>query len=211
MKHPARRKKKSVGRKDILHKKKMNEKRRRTHRMKPLTNGVCLSVLAAGMPGLTPASGQVLAEAAAVCLEDRKHLPGVRLARAGMMLEDLQVNWPPIDDQDRRCYADLQEATERGACGVAILIVNKSTGLVVVERSRKGTGFDYWLAKDDYDGLPFTAMSRLEVSGILFGTPAQIDTRVKQKKAQMAPTDNVAPGYVAIVEFGQPIARVEPR
>jgi len=57
--------------------------------------------------------------------------------------------------------------------------------------------------------LPFEGVSRLEVSGILTGTQTQIDARVKQKKEQMSPTDQVAPGFVAVVEFGTPIARVE--
>ncbi len=168
-----------------------------------------LAALAEGMPGLTAASGQTLAEAAAVCLEDRNHRTGVCLQRAGLMTEDLHVEWLPVDDQNRRCYADMQEATERGACGVAILIVREVTGMVVVDRSKKGTGFDYWLGRGDNDGLPFQGTARLEVSGILSGTDTQIDARVKQKKNQITPTDHIAPGYVAVVEFGKPVARVE--
>lgn len=175
----------------------------------PAKKAMSLAALAAGMPGLTPASGQTLAEAAAVCLENRKHQTGVRLPRAGMMREDLHVEWQTVDEQNRRCYADMQEATERGACGVAILVVKEATGLVVVERSKKGTGFDYWLGDKDHDGLPFEGASRLEVSGILTGTQTQIDARIKQKKEQMKPTDHVAPGFVAVVEFGTPIACVE--
>ena len=175
----------------------------------PAKKAMSLTALASGMPGLTAASGQTLAEAAAVCLESRKHLTGVRLPRTGMMREDLHVEWQPVDEQSRRCYADMQEATERGACGVAILVVKEATGLVVVERSKKGTGFDYWLGDKDYDGLPFEGVTRLEVSGILNGTQTQVDARVKQKKEQMKPTDRVAPGFVAVVEFGTPIARVE--
>jgi hypothetical protein len=168
-----------------------------------------LMTLAEGMPGLTSASGQVLAEAAAVCLEHRKHQTGVRLLRAGLNPGDLHVEWPPVDEQNRRCYADMQEATERGACGVAILVVKETTGMVVIDRSKKGTGFDYWLGEKDHDGLPFDGTSRLEVSGILAGTKGQIDSRIKQKKDQMKPTDHLGPGFVAVVEFGTPIACVE--
>lgn len=172
---------------------------------------IALSALSEGMPGLTPASGQVLAEAAAVCLEDQNHQRGVSLSNAGLTPGNLQVDWPPVDDQQRRSHADMQEATERGACGVAILVVKEATGLVVVERSKKGTGFDYWVGdKDtDSDGLPFEGLSRLEVSGILAGNKKQIDARMKQKKAQIKPTDKVAPGYVAVIEFGTPLACVE--
>ena len=78
------------------------------------TKNMSLAALAEGMPGLTAASGQTLAEAAAVCLEDRKHKTGVCLPRAGLMTEDLHVEWLPVDDQNQRCYADMQEATESG-------------------------------------------------------------------------------------------------
>jgi len=73
------------------------------------------------MPGLTVASGQTLAEAAAVCLENRKHQTGVRLPRAGMMREDLHVEWQPVDEQNRRCYADMQELLSGGRAGLPFL------------------------------------------------------------------------------------------
>jgi hypothetical protein len=174
----------------------------------PAKRAMKLAALADGkMPGLTPASGKVLAEAAAICLEDRKHPPGVLLPRSGLMREELHLEWPPVDEQCRRSHADLQEATERGACGIAILIIQEVTGLVVVERSKKGTGFDYWLAQSD--GPLFEATCRLEVSGLLTGTKTQVETRLRQKKAQMKPTDGLAPGIVAVIEFGTPIACVE--
>jgi hypothetical protein len=168
-----------------------------------------LAVLAEGMPGLSSALGQVLAEAAAVCLENRQHQSGVRLQRTGLMREDLHVEWEPVDDQRRRGHADMKEATERGACGVAILVVKEATGMVVIERSIKGTGFDYWIGEKDDDQMLFEGTARLEVSGILTGTRAQIDSRLKQKKDQIKPTDHLASGLVAVVEFGTPIACVE--
>lgn len=170
---------------------------------------ISLATLAEGMPGLTTAAGQILAEAAAVCLEHRAHISGVRLPRTGLMREELHLEWQPVDEQQRRCHADIQEATERGASGVAILVVREVTGLVVVERSMKGTGFDYWLGERDYEGLPFHGLCRLEVSGILTGTQWQIESRIKQKKAQMRPTDHLGAGFVAVVEFGTPIVCVE--
>jgi hypothetical protein len=125
------------------------------------------------------------------------------------MRDDIHVEWMPVDEQRRRCYADMQEATERGACGVAILVVREATGMVVIERSKKGTGFDYWLGENDDSGPPFAGKRRLEVSGILKGTKAQIDARIKQKKDQLKPTDHLAAGFVAVVEFGTPVACVE--
>lgn len=101
----------------------------------------------------------------------------------------------------------MQEATERGACGIAILLAKEVTGKVVVERSKKGLGFDYWLGKDDNDELTFEA--RLEVSGILLGSSSDIHARVKQKKAQVVPSNHLAPGYVAVVEFSKPTAHMD--
>lgn len=167
-----------------------------------------LALLGEGMPGLTPAGGTVLAEAAAVCLEKQNHQLGVELKLAGIAKDSFQLHWASVDDQQRRCHNDLQEATERGACGIAILITKELTGKVVVERSKKGPGFDYWLGDED-DDLLFTGKARLEVSGILEGTTTEIHARVKQKKAQIAPSDHLAPGYVAVVEFSKPIAHVE--
>jgi hypothetical protein len=46
-----------------------------------MTGGkIILSLLGNGMPGLTPACGMMLAESAAVCLEDRDHQVGVKPA-----------------------------------------------------------------------------------------------------------------------------------
>jgi len=41
------------------------------------------------------------------------------------------------------------------------------------------------------------------------GTLGQINGRVKVKKKQMKPSALLAAGYVAVIEFGTPIAHVE--
>jgi hypothetical protein len=160
-----------------------------------------LSALSDGMPGLTPACGKSLAEAAAVCLEDREHKPGVSLKLTGLKKLEHSLNWSAVTDQQRRCYNDLQEATERGAYGVAILVVKEVTGLVVVERSKKGPGFDYWLGEAEDEAL-FNNKARLEVSGILSGSDSDIRSRANQKNEQIKPSTKLATGYVAIIEFG---------
>jgi hypothetical protein len=169
---------------------------------------VCrLATLSDGMVGMTPALGSVLMEAAAVCLEHRGHRSGVSLRASGSVSSDYEVEWQGTTDQIRRTHNDLQEATERGACGLAILLIHRETGKVVVERSRKGTGFDYWIGQDDYQALQGKA--RLEVSGILDGGEAEINSRVAMKLKQISRTDGDLPGYVAVVEFSQPKAHIE--
>jgi len=144
--------------------------------------------------------------------ENREHKSGVTFHLAGMKAAQFLMEWSPVDNQARRSHNDLQEATERGAYGIAILIVCDLTGMVVVERSAKGPGFDYWLGNEDEDDASdelFAKKARLEVSGILSSSRSQAQARVRGKREQMKPSDRLAPGYVAVVEFGTPIACVE--
>jgi hypothetical protein len=169
-----------------------------------------LQDLGIGMPGLTPICGGLLAEAAAVCFEDRSHAAGVVIAVHCVGSAQFTIHWSAVTAQQRRTYKDLHWATEMGAYGVAILIVKAVTGKRVIERSKKGTGFDYWIGETDDDELIFTNKSRLEVSGILDGNDNEIAGRMKVKQAQVKVTDHLGvAAYVAIVEFGQPKAHVE--
>ncbi len=165
-----------------------------------------LQSLAVGMPGVTSALGGVFAEAAAVCLEHQNHHSGVRLLTDGSFSSQFLVSWSQVTKQQIQAHNDLQDATEFGACGLAIILVRDQTGHVVVERSRKGTGFDFWLG--DEDDLLFEGKARLEVSGILAGGEPEISSRVAMKVKQISRSDGVLPGYIAIVEFSGPRARV---
>ena len=79
-------------------------------------------------------------------------------------------------------------------------IVRAVTGKKAIKRSKKGTGFDYWVGDTDDDELIFSNKARLEVSGILKGTDTEIAGRLKKKNAQVQITGNLgAPAYVAII------------
>jgi hypothetical protein len=164
-----------------------------------------LRELRRGAPGITRAFGLYLAEAAAICLESRRHNPGVCLRVNGAFNCTPVLFWVPTNEQTRRCHNDLQCATEYGAYGVALVMVKHLTGKVVVERSRKGTGFDYWLGERDDE--MFQQTTRLEVSGILVGDHSKIDSRVATKVLQTARSDGQLPAYVVIVEFGGPVSQ----
>ena len=83
-----------------------------------------------------------------------------------------------------------------------------NTELTVIERSRKGTRFDYLLGTKDSPGPYLQKKACLEVSGIRQGTDANIDSRVKEKLNQIRRSDIMLPGYVVVVEFGAPKAKV---
>jgi len=108
----------------------------------------------------------------------------------------------------KRSHADEDEATERGACGVSILLIDAATDLQVVEQSRRGTRFDYWLGEKKNKGPYFQHKARLEVSGLRRATPAAVTSRVRAKIKQIKKSPVNLPGYVSVVEFGLPQARL---
>ena len=173
-----------------------------------------LNELNNGLPAITPQWGATLAQVAGVCLESQGHRQQVSFDVAGYANNAYTLNWPYIDDQARRTWADLQEATEHGATGIAVLLAKKELGYAVIERSAKGTGIDYWLGHEQ-DGPPFQSKARLEVSGILRVEESDIDVeravgkRVREKLKQTLPSSGSLPAYVIVVEFGTPLAEVQ--
>ncbi|HYV35337.1 MAG TPA: hypothetical protein VE988_06515 [Gemmataceae bacterium] len=172
-------------------------------------NEVALSLddLTMKLRHLSPVGAQMMAEAAIVCLENQKHEKGIRLTVYGDITAKCSLHWSDSANVGQTSFwNDLDEATEYGATAVAVLLVGALRGYTVVERSRKGTGFDWWLGSDDE---LFQAKARLEVSGILNGTIKRINARVKARLAQAARSiESALPLYVVVVEFGSPRARV---
>ena len=166
-----------------------------------------LRTLALGRPGMSPAKGASLAEAAAVCLDSQGHSSGLILRVIRKDDVDCVLTWNASDDQQRQTYADIAEATEEGACAIALCAVEAIAGLVVMERSRKRSAFDYWLG--DKPGHLFQRTVRLEVSGILQGDATMIEKRLTEKLQRLERYRSRLPAIVAVVEFGTPQVRLE--
>jgi hypothetical protein len=145
--------------------------------------------------------GAFVAQAAAVLLELNKHLSGVSMTVVEKRAKDYNVVWPRLHVDAMRTHKDLPEAAEQGAYGIAFLLAEEFTKFKIIERSRKGTGFDYWLGIGDQH--PFQHAARLEVSAIINDEGA-INGRVKAKMKQTDVSRGRLPAYVAVVEFGQP-------
>ena len=165
---------------------------------------LALETLESGTPGITPRFGATLAEAASVCLDERGHSSPTLMTVRGTLEAEAKLSWQSPDDQARRCWADPEVATEHGAYGVATLLVPEISDFTVVERSKKGTGFDYWLGEKNDDGPLFQGKARLEVSGIRTGSDNAVRNRIKKKLRQTEPSDGVLPAIVVVVEFGAP-------
>lgn len=129
---------------------------------------------------------------------------------AGTRGSHASIKWDAVDDQMRRSWNDRENATENGAYGIAILVVLKIKHLHVLEQSKKGTGFDFWLGSPDEDE-PFQNKARLEVSGIRKGSRAMISGRVDQKLKQTKKSGGKHPAVVVVVEFGTPQTHVVDR
>lgn len=160
-----------------------------------------------GRKGITPAYGQSLAEAASVCLQERGHTSPTQMLISGNFAIPAQIEWKNPSDQSRRCWNDDGYATEHAAYGIAALLV-EHCGLEVVERSRKKTGFDFWLGSSNVETTLFQGLTRLEVSGIRNGDNSTVDSRVREKLKQTDPSDGKLPAIVVVVEFGSPIAKI---
>lgn len=161
-------------------------------------------------PGWSLTFGATCADAAAVCLEEQSHPNPVNLQIDGTQSREIALQRHAIDDIIRRFNADQEIATEYGAYGIAALIMPHLTNLTIIERSVKGRGFgfDFWLGSIDDPDTLFQRKARLEVSGIRKGSETMMQSRVKMKLKQISPSDTVAPGYVAVVEFGTPRVRM---
>ena len=165
-----------------------------------------LSDLGNGLPGITPAFGETLAQVGGVCLESQGHGHGVQLRVGGDRSNSYSLKWPPVTEQARRCFNDPDEATEFGAVGVAILLAKSEIGYSVIGRSRRGTGFDYWIGEESE--LPFQRKARLEISGIRKGRNQEVNARVGRKLKQIERSGDTPVAYVIVVEFGTPRAEV---
>jgi hypothetical protein len=171
---------------------------------------IYLDTLAVAFPHIPPACGTMLAQAAILCLDKQGHVSGVPLTVKGSHIGVYTLHWSDrVTEPMQRFWNDWDEATEQAAYAVALVLMRAVTGYTVVERSRKGTGFDWWLGNDDNI---FQAKARLEVSGILRGTEKRIRTRVLAKTRQTQQSDSVQlPAHVVVVEFGKPQARMVQR
>lgn len=169
-----------------------------------------LNALRAGMPGITSDLGGTMCEAASVCLEDCSHLVGVTMTVTGTLssTHPVPLTWPLATDQARRAYGDLQFAAEFGAYGIAALVVDRLTDLTVVERSRKGGGFDYWLGPKRNPEPLFQDKHKLEVSGILSGDEGDVRRRLREKLDQLRRGAVPIPGFGIVVHFATPETRV---
>jgi hypothetical protein len=175
-----------------------------------------LERLKRGFPGVSPVLGAAHYEACLVCLHDQQHESGVALAVKGTFETIFQLQWEEsVTEQMQRAWQDLPLATEIAACGLAFLLMEALTDYVILEKSVKTTGFDYWLTNKQNVSNPMEDFvlpkeARLEISGILQAkSQATVQARIRQKLNQTSVSDKTGfPAYIIVVEFSRPEVQV---
>jgi hypothetical protein len=158
-----------------------------------------LTALATVSP-LSPSNPSVLAslaEAASVMLDAYHPAPPsqtpVELVRNGDPARGY-ITWHPPSPQARDTHANEKDATEDGACAIAIATVHE-LGYTVVRRTRQGSGCDYLMVRR---GDTEENFHKLEVSGTGAGN---LPARVKAKVDQGMRGDLEGPGAAVVVGF----------
>lgn len=157
-----------------------------------------------GLPGISSIAGSQLYEAFEVCMHLSDHREDVCLPVEGLFLDNIDVHWNDCyNEQKARTYADMQYTTEHGAICLSVMLTLSLTPYTVIERSRKGTGIDYWLG--DKQTVLFQKKARLEVSGIFKGDDDILKKRHAVKVKQTAKSDSLLlPAFISVVEFSMP-------
>lgn len=144
-----------------------------------------------------------MAEQAEVCMAHNSHTPGVTCLVKLSPESTVPISWSISTDQDRlrAGHADLQEATEGGATGVAIAYMKHAHNLVVIARSPKdGNGFDYFMGPMGSASIFRTKpTARLEVSGVLSNDDIECRSRLKLKAEQVKTNLPAGQGAFAVV------------
>jgi hypothetical protein len=160
-------------------------------------------------PGCISKSFRVMcAEACVMTLYELSHRSGETLQVSGLKNQRFQLVWSDkITQEMRNTWTEQNFTTDQAAVAMSFLLMPKLTDFSVIHRSRKGTGFDYWVAPSGTkcdEALPFDRAARLEISGIYRGSNGDIQKRVQQKIEQTKQSDGTRlPAYVIVIEFSK--------
>ncbi len=171
---------------------------------------IILDTLRKGLPTLTEVWGSFLSEAGLYCLESQGHKSGAELKVEGIINRFYAIYWEDhLSKKMLHSWGDPEEAVEYGATCLAILLALKNTNFNTIERSYRGTGFDYWLGNaNEVSELPFQRKARLEISGIMCGDSNLVDRRTRKKIKQTDVSDSTGfPAFVIVVEFSRPMSK----
>ncbi|MDS3862407.1 hypothetical protein RIF25_16545 [Thermosynechococcaceae cyanobacterium BACA0444] len=142
---------------------------------------------------------EYLFQAARVCF-DRHHVSPKEFTLEDDKVESIaRVEWERTDDREKGAW-DNDDATEAGACAVAIAAIELTRSLFAIRRMSKGSGADYYLALRSQDLEDLENCFRLEVSGT-HSDKSEVTKRLRIKIEQTRRGDSNLPALAAIVGF----------
>lgn len=151
--------------------------------------------------GLTKATADGLTEAACVCL-DRHHTSSVNFQLTDNQVQsEVTVSWEKASPRTQGAWNNAIDATESGACALALAAIDHSRGLVAIKRAETLTGADYYIDKDDRSTDDLENALRLEVSGTDRGNESDVKGRLKAKISQAAAGRSSLPAVACVVGF----------
>jgi hypothetical protein len=107
------------------------------------------------------------------------------------------LRWRRPSRRAKASLANRDDATELGACAVAIATVELELGLFVLQRMDVRTGADYYVGSPGQD---LEEAHRLEVSGTHAGD-SEVKSRLARKTQQLLKGTSDLPAYACIVSF----------
>ena len=157
--------------------------------------------LASRHPGVTNALGSTYTEAASVCL-DRHHVSPVDISidQNGIM-QHATAYWARTDERTRGAWANEIDATEAGAYGIALAVVEISVRMVALRRAETRTGADYYVGPPDAAADDLENWLRLEVSGLDGGDEYAVRQRLREKIRQALRGVSNLPALAAVIGF----------
>lgn len=173
-----------------------------------------LDILQNGLPGITPANGAFMMEAAVVGLFLAGHRSGTILTVEGDFDEKIELQWShEIDGNTLSSWTVSIEMVEYGAVGIALLLMQELTEYNVFEKSQLGTGIDFWMGNSDLSKQLkplFLRKARLEITGIEKENRFNnLNVRISDKKRQVKKTDYTGlPVYIFAIEFDTPKSKI---
>ena len=111
--------------------------------------------------------GNFFAESAAICLDQFHEGNKVTIEIQGEYKQNIELEWESINQQIKDNWGNIEEASEYGATGIALLLVEHLTDYQEIQRSPKQTGFDYWFGKNKNNYLQVLKKRLLTLSNFL--------------------------------------------
>lgn len=159
--------------------------------------------------GLTASLGGVFFEAACVCFSRHHDSPiDVEVRRKdGNSVCELAFRVP--GERERAAHANTIDATEQGAYGVSLAVVEEVESLVAVRRAETLTGADWYVGPAGAPAEDLESCYRLEVSGVDAGSLSAIETRLSQKAKQTRDGKSNLPAIASVVGFKQRVVAIQ--